>query len=380
MIYLDNSATTKPYKEVLNTFLAVSENYFGNPSSLHSKGMEAEELIEKAREQIGKLLDASPAEIVFTSGGTEGNNLAIKGAAMTYSNRGKHVITTAIEHPASMEAFKYLEETGFDVTYLPVNSEGLVSLEDIKNAIREDTIFVSIIHVNNEIGTVQNIEEIGELIKHYPKILFHVDHVQGASKVPLSIRKANIDLCTISGHKLHGVKGIGVLTVREGVRLSPLFHGGGQEKGHRSGTENVAGIVSLAKAMRLCYEKASEGILKLEALKGYTMEELEKIKGIILNTPKEHSAPHIINFSVPGFKPEVLIHALSEKGIYVSTKSACSSKQSEASHVILAIEAGEERAKTAIRISFSFETDREQVEQFLLVLRNIIHEQRKWIG
>ncbi|PWA11148.1 cysteine desulfurase NifS [Pueribacillus theae] len=380
MIYLDNSATTKPYKEVLNTFLAVSENYFGNPSSLHSKGMEAEELIEKAREQIGKLLDASPGEIVFTSGGTEGNNLAIKGATTAYKNRGKHVITTTIEHPASMEAFKYLEETGFDVTYLPVNSQGLVSLEDLKNAIREDTIFVSIIHVNNEIGTVQNIEEIGELIKRYPKVLFHVDHVQGASKVPLSIRKANIDLCTISGHKLHGVKGTGVLTVREGVRLSPLFHGGGQEKGYRSGTENVAGIVSLAKAMRLCYEKASEGILELEALKGYTMEELEKIKGIILNTPKEHSAPHIINFSVPGCKPEVLIHALSEKGIYVSTKSACSSKQSEASHVILAIGAGEESAKTAIRISFSFETDKEQAEQFLIVLRNIIHEQRKWIG
>lgn len=376
MIYLDNSATTKPYKEVLETFVTVSENFYGNPSSLHKKGLEAEQLIDRARHVIGNCLQIKPEEIVFTTGGTEGNNLAIKGVAFQYKKRGNHIITTAIEHPASIEALQFLETLGFDVTYLPVDENGIVSVEDVKKAIRDETILVTIIHVNNEIGSIQPIEEIGELLKEKHKILFHVDHVQGATKVPLSIREANIDLCTISGHKLHGLKGTGVLYVREGLKITPLLHGGGQEKGYRSGTENVAGIVALAKAIRLSFEKSQNAIKKLQMMKEYTISELEKTDGVILNTPKEHSAPHIINFSLPGYKPEVLIHALSEEGISISTKSACSSKKSEASHVIYALDANVERAMSALRVSFSFETKKEDCETFIKKLR----EQKKWIG
>lgn len=376
MIYLDNSATTQPYKEVIETFFTVSEKFYGNPSSLHKIGIEAEQLMERARQQIADYFQAKPQEIFFTSGGTEGNNLAIKGVAFQYQSRGKHVITTAVEHPSSLETFRYLESLGFDVTYLPVNEDGLVNVDDVKRAVRDDTILVSIIHVNNEIGTVQPVDEIGAFLKTKRKIIFHVDHVQGATKVPLNMHEANIDLCTVSGHKIHGLKGTGFLFIREGLVLTPLLHGGGQENGYRSGTENVAGIVSLAKAVRLSFEKSKTMIHQLNEWKQYLIQELEKIDGVIVNTPKQHSAPHIVNFSLPGYKPEVLIHALAEKGISISTKSACSSKQSEASYVILALGAGEERALSALRVSMSFETEKQHIDTFLKELR----EQKNWIG
>lgn len=376
MIYLDNSATTQPYTEVLETFVTVSEKFYGNPSSLHKIGMEAEQLMERARQQIAEYFQVKPNEILFTSGGTEGNNLAIKGTAFQFRSRGKHLITTAIEHPSSLEAFRYLETLGFEVTYLPVDEYGLVSVDELKKAVRDDTILVSIIHVNNEIGTVQPIEEIGAFLKTKRKIIFHVDHVQGATKVPLNLYEANIDLCTVSGHKIHGLKGTGFLFVREGLVLTPLLHGGGQEKGFRSGTENVAGIVALAKAVRLSFEKSKTTLGRLHELKHDLIQELENIDGVVVNTPKEHSAPHIVNFSLPGYKPEVIIHALAEKGISISTKSACSSKQSEASHVILALGSGEERAVSALRVSMSFQTEKQHIDTFLKELR----EQKQWIG
>lgn len=376
MIYLDNSATTQPYTEVLETFVTVSEKFYGNPSSLHKIGMEAEQLMERARQQIAEYFQVKPNEILFTSGGTEGNNLAIKGTAFQFRSRGKHLITTAIEHPSSLEAFRYLESLGFEVTYLPVDEYGLVSVDELKKAVRDDTILVSIIHVNNEIGTVQPIEEIGAFLKTKRKIIFHVDHVQGATKVPLNLYEANIDLCTVSGHKIHGLKGTGFLFVREGLALTPLLHGGGQEKGFRSGTENVAGIVALAKAVRLSFEKSKTMLGRLHELKHDLIQELENIDGVVVNTPKEHSAPHIVNFSLPGYKPEVIIHALAEKGISISTKSACSSKQSEASHVILALGSGEERAVSALRVSMSFQTEKQHIDTFLKELR----EQKQWIG
>lgn len=376
MIYLDNSATTQPYTEVLETFVTVSEKFYGNPSSLHKIGMEAEQLMERARQQIAEYFQVKPNEILFTSGGTEGNNLAIKGTAFQFRSRGKHLITTAIEHPSSLEAFRYLETLGFEVTYLPVDEYGLVSVDELKKAVRDDTILVSIIHVNNEIGTVQPIEEIGAFLKTKRKIIFHVDHVQGATKVPLNLYEANIDLCTVSGHKIHGLKGTGFLFVREGLALTPLLHGGGQEKGFRSGTENVAGIVALAKAVRLSFEKSKTMLGRLHELKHDLIQELENIDGVVVNTPKEHSAPHIVNFSLPGYKPEVIIHALAEKGISISTKSACSSKQSEASHVILALGAGEKRAVSALRVSMSFQTEKQHIETFLKELR----DQKQWIG
>lgn len=376
MIYLDNSATTQPYKEVLETFEKVSNQFYGNPSSLHKKGIEAERLVERARQQIGDYLGVKPHEIVFTSGGTEGNNLAIKGTAFQYKQRGKHIITTEIEHPSSLEAFRFLETLGFNVTYLPVDERGLVSIQDVKQALREDTILVSIIHVNNEIGSIQPIEEIGALLKTERKVIYHVDHVQGVTKVPLALHEANVDLCTISGHKIHGLKGTGLLYIREGLKLTPLFHGGGQENGYRSGTENTAGIVSLAKAIRLSFEQAKTSLAKINRLKQFIIQELEKVDGVILNTPKDYSAPHIINFSLPGYKPEVIIHALAENDISLSTKSACSSKQTEASHVILALANDVERARSALRISLSFHTEKSDCETFIEQLR----KQKQWVG
>lgn len=372
MIYLDNSATTKPYKEVLDTFVTVSEKYFANPSSLHSKGGEAENLLSQARKSIAQLLEVAPSEVIFTSGGTEGNNIAIKGIAFQHQNRGKHLITTSVEHASSYESFQYLEKHGFNVTYLPVNTEGMISLEDLEGAIRPETILVSVIHVNNETGTIQPVKEIGNILKKHPKIFFHVDNVQGIGKVPLPLKDWGIDLCTISAHKIHGLKGNGVLFVKNGVSLSSLFTGGEQELKKRAGTENVAGIVAMAKALRLILQEMNEMKGKILAVKRLFLEGLEDIEDIVINTPEDYSAPHIINFSVIGVKPEVLIHSLDKRDVYVSTRSACSSKQGGASRILLEMGLGEKRASTAIRISISYATTLEEAEHALQILKEEI--------
>jgi len=362
MIYLDNSATTKPYPEVIESFVKVSTDYFGNPSSLHGIGTQAEKLLSTARKQIADLLKVKSAEVFFTSGGTEGNNLAIKGAALANQNRGKHIITTSIEHPSVMEAFQVLSEQGFAVTYLPVDATGRVSVVDLEKALREDTILVSIMHVNNEVGSIQPIAEIGELLKQYPQILFHVDHVQGIGKVDLSLIDAGIDLCTISGHKLHGLKGTGVLYIRQGVRIAPLFSGGNQEGQFRSGTENVAGIVALAKAMRISLNNCVLYAHKLKEIRTVFYHGLQEIDGVQVNSPVD-GAPHIINFSVPGLKSEVLLHELETEGVYVSTTSACSSKKRTASKTVLEMYRNQERAESVIRISTSFHNEIEEAKQ-----------------
>ncbi len=264
MIYFDNSATTKPFSEVIHSYVKVSTDFFGNPSSLHQIGGMAEQLLTQARNQIGKLLKVKPAEILFTSGGTESNNLAIKGTAIMYRSRGKHIITTEVEHPSVRETMEQLKQLGFKITYIKPDKEGRIRPLDIKQALREDTILVSVIHVNNEVGTIQPIKEIGQLLKNYPKVLFHVDHVQGAGKVPLDFHVADIDLASISGHKFHGLKGTGALFIREGVRISPLLSGGGQESKLRSGTENVAGIVAMAKALRMTLDRYAEKAIRHE--------------------------------------------------------------------------------------------------------------------
>ncbi|RZT22040.1 cysteine desulfurase family protein [Fictibacillus sp. BK138] len=372
MIYLDNSATTKPYKEVLDTFLTVSEKYFANPSSLHSKGGEAENLLTAARKSISALLDVQPSEIVFTSGGTEGNNIAIKGIAFQHQNRGKHLITTAVEHASSYESFQYLETQGFEVTYLPVDEAGVVSIEDLKEALRPETVLVSMLHVNNETGTIQPIEEIGKILKEHKKIFFHVDNVQGIGKVPLQLKEWGIDLCTISAHKIHGLKGTGLLYIKNGVTLSALFTGGEQEYRKRAGTENVAGIASMAKALRLTLDEMRIKKEKMLEVKQVFTEGLKNIEGVELNTPEKHSAPHIVNFSVEGIKPEVLIHALDKRNIFVSTRSACSSKQGGASRILLEMGLDERRASTAIRISTSYDNTLEEAKNTLKVLEEEI--------
>lgn len=363
MIYLDNSATTQPYPAVLDSFMKVSTGFWGNPSSLHGFGGKAEQLLAKAREQAAGFLKVNPAEIIFTSGGSESNNLAIKGAALQYKARGKHIITSSIEHPSVLNPAEQLSDLGYEITYLPVDEYGRVNVTQLKEAIREDTILVSIMHINNEIGSIQPIEEIGQLLRHYPKILFHVDGVQGFSKVDLSLTASHVDLYSLSGHKIHGLKGTGLLYKREGVKLSPLIAGGNQESGFRSGTESVAGAVSLAKAMRLVIEESKSSLGKMKELQEYAMSRLAEIDGLVINTPYEKAAPHIINFSIPGLKSEAFVHTLEDEEIYVSTTSACSSKKKSMSHTLLQMGKGEKIAGSSIRISLHFGLEKTDIDK-----------------
>lgn len=376
MIYFDNSATTKPYPEVMESYVKVSERFFGNPSSLHTLGKEAESLLDQARTQFANLIGVNKKEVIFTSGGTEGNNLAIKGTAMQHQNRGKHLITTKVEHASNLEAYAQLEQIGFEVTYLDVDEKGIVSLTDLEEHLREDTVLVSIIHVNNETGSIQPIKQIGELLNNYPKIYFHVDHVQGITKVPLSFKECRIDLCTISGHKFHGPKAIGALYIRQGVTLFPLLSGGVQEYKIRAGTENIPGVVAMTKALRLSLQRGEEGINKIVRLRTRIIRFLETLDDTIINSPQD-GAPHILNFSLLGLKPEVVVQALTKKQIYVSTKSACSSKLAEPSKVLMAMGIGIKRAESALRVSFSTENTEQEVETFCLTLKQVVKELRE---
>ena len=377
MIYLDNSATTKPLPEVIDSFVKVSKEYFGNPSSLHGIGGQAEKLLNQARSQVSRLLSVKEKEIYFTSGGTEGNNLAIKGTAFAYKDRGKHLITSTIEHASVRESFKQLESLGFEVTEIPVDDHGRVHVEDIAGAIRPDTILVSVMYVNNEVGTIQPIHEIGQLLKKYPKILFHVDHVQGIGKVHLDLNESNIDLCTISAHKFHGLKGNGVLFVRDGVQIHSLFTGGSQEGKVRSGTENVAGVVSMSKALRLALDKMENETDQIRKVSNELRKGLAKIDGVVINTPEKFAAPHILNFSVPHVKSEVFVHALEEKDIYVSTTSACSSKQKTISNTLVAMGISEERSGSAIRLSLSYDNTIDEIKRVLSAVEETVEELRK---
>ncbi len=371
MIYLDNSATTQPYPEVIEAFTKVATHYFGNPSSIHSLGSEAERLIYQSREIIGGLLSVKPSEVLFTSGGTEGNNLAIKGTALRYRSRGKHIITTSIEHASIQGTLNQLKTFGYEITYLPVNELGVITPDQVKKAIRKDTILVSVIHVNNEVGSIQPILEIGQLLNQYPQILFHVDHVQGIGKVSLHIKKSFIDLLTVSGHKFHGLKGTGFIYVKEGVQLDPLFTGGPQENERRAGTENVAGIVSMTKALRMTLDNSVQKIQHIDKMKNYILNFIKTSSFAVLNTPEVGSAPHIINFSIPGAKPEVIVHALENYNIFVSTKSACSSKQFSPSRILLEMGKTERIAASAIRVSMCDLNTMAEIEFFCKVLREI---------
>ncbi|MDR7077784.1 cysteine desulfurase [Neobacillus niacini] len=377
MIYFDNSATTRPYKEVIDSFVKVSSEYFGNPSSLHGLGVQAEKLLTQARAQMANLLAVKPTEIYFTSGGTESNNLAIKGTALVHKNKGRHLILSSVEHPSVRGAMEQLKSADFEITYLTVDSYGRVSVEDVKASIRKDTILVSVMHVNNEVGTIQPIKEIGKLLKQYPTILFHVDGVQAIGKVPLNLVKNNVDLCSVSAHKFHGLKGTGALFIKEGVRLDPLLSGGNQEWQVRSGTENVAGTVAMAKALRMTMGKSESGLKKMERVKSVLRTELEKMDGLTINTPLEHSAPHILNFSIKGIKSEVLIHALEQKGIFLSTTSACSSKKQLPSQTLLAMGVPDELADSAFRISLSYDNTEEEARTVAGAIEDAARQLRK---
>lgn len=355
MIYLDNSATTKPYPEVLQVYQQVSERFFGNPSSLHQLGMDASRLLGETRKQMLHHTGFKQYEIIFTSGATEANNIAIKGAALAKMHRGKHIVTTAIEHPSVIESFEQLKALfGFEISYIQVNEHGHVDMTHLKETLRPDTVLVSIMHVNNETGVIQPIEEAAGIIREHAKdALFHVDGVQGMGKVALN-KQIDVDLLTISGHKIHGLKGTGALFLKKGTVLAPLITGGEQEFGIRSGTENPAGSVSLAKAMKQSYENLEKYHDDMLTLKTQLQQRLGEIEGVVMNTPLMQSAPHIVNFSVPGIQIEVLLHMLEKEGIYVSTTSACSAKKKEPSHVLLAMGRSEEVAKSSMRISLTY--------------------------
>lgn len=348
------------------------ENYYGNPSSLHRKGVEAETVLKQAREVAAKFLGCKPGEIIFTSGGTESNNTAIKGVAFQYQNRGKHIITTQVEHATVYDVCKQLESLGFTTTFLPVDRDGRVSLEDVQKAMRPDTILVSVMHVNNELGTIQPVAEIGQWLKQFPRVLFHVDAVQGIGKVPLRLKESGIDLLSVSAHKFYGPRGVGILYKREGLIISPLLMGGGQEGGVRSGTENLPAIAGMAKAIRMLEDMGPGESTRLYALLEQLRAGIAKIEGCTINTPQSGTAPHIMNISVPGVKAEVLLHALEERGFLISTKSACSSKSSEPSRVLTSIGIERECALSSLRISLGRENTSEDIRQFVDALGDCV--------
>lgn len=378
MIYLDNSATTMPYPKVVQTVQDVMSRHFANPSSLHALGETANRLLTEARQQAARLLGIGAEEIVFTSSATESNNLAVKGTALQYARRGKHIITTAVEHPSVEQPMAQMEEAGFEVTRLPVDGNGVIRLDDLRRALRDDTILVSIIWVNNETGAVQPLEAIGQLLKPYRKVLFHVDAVQGFGKLPLSIKEWGIDLLSLSAHKFHGPRGAGILYVRKGISLTPLLAGGGQEGGLRSGTENLPAIVGMVQAMAEVEEERKKKATHLRRLRERLQEGIGQIPGAVINSPPG-GAPHILNVSFPGIKPEVLIHALEQKGVYVSTLSACSARRHQQSRVLLAMGLGTERASSSIRLSMSYANTEEEMEAAVRILQETVGQLRSWV-
>ena len=384
-VYLDNSATTRVFPEVAELMTNIMCEDYGNPSSLHIKGMQAENYLRYAKEILARIMKVNEKEIFFTSGGTESDNMALIGCAAANRRRGNHLITTQIEHPAVLQTMRHLESQGYRVTYLPVNGHGQISLEDLQRAITRDTILVSIMHTNNEIGALQPVEEAGALIKRMnPNILFHVDAVQGFGKAKIYPKRMKIDLLSVSGHKIHGPKGIGVLYVGEKVRIQPLLHGGGQQQNMRSGTDNVPGVAGLAKAAELLYQHYDEDMAHLYRCKKYFMDGIRKIEGVTVNglLPEkpdgEGTAPHIVSVSFAGVRSEVLLHALEEKGIYVSAGSACAARKPQPSATLKAIGAGKSQLESTIRFSFSVYTTEEELYYTLQTLYDKIPMLRKY--
>ena len=379
-IYLDNSATTKPYPEVVDKMVQALTTQYGNPSAIYKKGIEVEREIKEIRRNIARSLGAKETEIYFTSGGTECNNTIIRSVANLNKKTKKHIISTCIEHPSVLNTLKDLEEQGFEVTYLPVDKEGKISIDDLKNAIKKETCLVSIMHVNNEIGTIQPVEEIGKYLKSLKeKVYFHVDGVQSYAKIKFRPSRYNIDFMSVSGHKLHGPKGIGFIYVRESNRIKPLLTGGGQESSIRSGTENVPGIYGLGEAIKILNKDLEGTIEKIRSLKNLLKEEiLNNIDNVKVNSP-EDGVCHVLNVSFKGVKGEVLLHYLEQKEIYVSTGSACSSKK-KGSHVLNAIGLSPEEIEGAIRFSLSDLNTKEEILEAIEVLKESVSDLRMIMG
>ncbi len=379
--YLDNSATTRCSEGAAAMVMKVMREDFGNPSSMHTKGVEAEHYIREAKDFFAKNLKVDEKEIYFTSGGTESNNLALIGSAMANKRSGNHLITTSVEHASVDNPMKYLEEQGFEVTYLPVDQDGIVSLEALKEALRPETILVSVMYVNNEVGAVQPVDEIAKLVKDYDsKIIFHVDAIQAYGKYRIWPKKEGIDLLSVSGHKIHGPKGTGILYVNSKLKIHPMILGGGQQKGMRSGTENVPGIAGLAEAAKECYENLDEKIDRLYALKERFVKQIEELDDVKVNgRTGRDSAPHIVSVSFRDVRSEVLLHALEEKGIYVSAGSACSSNKPAVSHTLKSMGVEKDLLGSTIRFSFCFETTEEETDYCVRELRELLPMLRRYV-
>lgn len=370
MIYLDNASTTIIEKEVLDSYQALLSAYYANPSSSHKLGVQTNALQNKAREMILKLLNLNGYEVIFTSGATESNNLLLRGLAFAYQNRGKHIITSSVEHPSILNTCKQLEELhGFKVTYLGVNEDGTIDLEELKLSIQKDTILVSLMLVNNETGAINPLKEVKSILKDYPQVVLHSDAVQGFSKIKFDFN--NVDAFTLSSHKIHGLKGSGALIKRKSIRLVSQLTGGNQEDGYRSGTSNFPVNVTLAKTIRLALEKQDENYKKVKVLHDYLFDELENNNQILINSTRNGS-PYIFNLSLKDKKGPVIAQALNNEDIYVSTVSACSNKTEPKSKVIYAMFNDDNRAKSSLRISFSKDTTLKEVEIFKNALIKIL--------
>ena len=378
MIYFDNSATTKPYPEALATYTEVASKIWGNPSSLHNLGSQATRILEASRKQIASLLGKKAEEIFFTSGGTEGDNWAIKGVAFEKAPFGKHIIVSAIEHPAVKESALWLQGQGFEVDIAPVDACGFVQVEELEKLLGPDTTLVSIMAVNNEVGSIQPIQAIADLLADRPTITFHVDGVQALAKIATALYlPERVDLATFSSHKFHGLRGVGFLYLKEGKKISPLLTGGGQEKDLRSTTENLAGIAATAKALRLAMERQEEFERKCHQLKEVIREELAHYPDVTVFSGDEGFAPHILTFGIKGVRGEVIVHAFEEYEIYISTTSACSSKAGKPAGTLVAMGVDKALAQTAVRLSLDLENDMSQVEQFLTKFKLIYEKTRK---
>ncbi|MBY5005084.1 cysteine desulfurase [Streptococcus suis] len=378
MIYFDNAATTQVYPEVLKTYTEVATKIWGNPSSLHNLGSQATRILEASRKQIAELLGKDSKEIFFTSGGTEGDNWVIKGVAFEKAHLGKHIIVSAIEHPAVKESALWLKTQGFEVDLAPVNAQGFVDVAALESLIRPDTTLVSIMAVNNEIGAIQPIQEISQLLADKPTISFHVDAVQAIGKVPTERYLTDrVDFASFSGHKFHSVRGVGFVYVKAGKKIAPLLTGGGQEGDKRSTTENVAGIAATAKALRLTLDKATDSQKRLVAMKQILVDELGKYADVTVFSGLEDFVPSIVTFGIKNIRGEVIVHAFEDHQIYISTTSACSSKAGKPAGTLIAMGVPQKLAQTAVRISLDDDNDMGQIEQFLTIFKQIYHNTQK---
>ena len=378
MIYFDNSATTKPYPEALATYTEVATRIWGNPSSLHNLGSQATRILEASRKQIAELIGKKAEEIYFTSGGTEGDNWILKGVAFEKAPYGKHIIVSDIEHPAIKESAAWLKTQGFEVDFAPVDARGFVKVDELASLLRPDTTLVSVMAVNNEIGSIQPIHEIAALLEDRPTVSFHVDAVQALAKVATEVYiPERVDFATFSSHKFHGLRGVGFVYIKEGKKITPLLTGGGQEKEMRSTTENVAGIAATAKALRLAMENQEAFASKTQQMKEVIRKELANYPDVTIFSGEDHFAPHILTFGIKGVRGEVVVHAFEEFDIYISTTSACSSKAGKPAGTLIAMGVDKSIAQTAVRLSLDLENDMSQVEQFLTKFKLIYEQTRK---